>query len=98
MNTEEKIPYKCYVLVCTFDRHGARKSCEDGNGSEIRQLLKDEVRHRGWNKDVRVSKTGCLNLCGKGPNVMIQPQNIWFSDVKEKDVIDILKAVEEIIA
>lgn len=97
MNREEKIPYQCYVLVCNFDRHGARKSCEDGNGSEIRQLLKDEVRHRGWNKVVRVSKTGCLNLCGKGPNVMIQPQNIWFSEVKEKDVKKILEEVEKII-
>lgn len=98
MNKEDKIPYKCYVLVCTFDRHGARKACEDGNGSEIRQLLKDEVRHRGWNKEVRVSKTGCLNLCGKGPNVMIQPQNIWFSDVKEKDINKILETIEEIIS
>lgn len=98
MNKEEKIPYECYVFVCTFDRHGARKACEDGNGSEIRQLLKDEVRHLGWNKKVRVSKSGCLNLCGKGPNVMIQPQNIWFSDVKEENIGDILKAVEEVIS
>ncbi len=83
----KKTPFKVHVFICVNDRQGARKSCADENGMEIKARIKDAVKARGWFvPQVRVSQSGCLGLCEKGPNVMIYPQEILFSGVTLDDV------------
>ena len=35
-----------------------------------------------WKKKLSVLRTGCLGLCGVGPNVSIYPDNIIYKSVK----------------
>ena len=97
MSTQNKSPFLCHVFVCANDRKGERKSCADGDSAKMRINLKKEVGKRGWKSLVRVSNSGCMGLCNKGPNVMIYPQGIWFSEVSVDDVHPILSKVEEIV-
>ena len=92
-------PYVCHVFVCVNDRKGERKSCADGQGGlAIKELLKNEAAKRGWGGRVRVSQCGCMGLCQKGPNVMLYPQGIWFSEVAPALAPDILDVIEKLIA
>jgi len=93
---ESQSPFLCHVFVCLNDRHGERVSCADGDAATVRLRLKDEVTKRGLKPRVRVSQSGCLGLCAKGPNVMIYPQGIWFSAVTLDDVDGILAKIEEL--
>jgi len=86
-------PYAAHILVCVNDRQGASKACGDGLGMSIKDLLKSGVEARGWKGRVRVSHTGCMGLCARGPNVMIHPQGVWFSGVGSADVTAILDEV-----
>ncbi|MCF8130148.1 MAG: (2Fe-2S) ferredoxin domain-containing protein [Deltaproteobacteria bacterium] len=86
MAEQKESPFVCHVFVCTNDRLGKKKSCADGDSPAVRKALKEEIGNRGWKGKVRVSQSGCLGLCAKGPNVMIHPQNIWFSAVSTDDV------------
>jgi len=95
---EHTTPYVCHVLVCVNDRRGERKACADGESGDLRAYLKAEVERRGWKPRVRVSQTGCLGLCQKGPNVMLYPQGIWFNDAGPKDADEILSRVAEFLA
>jgi predicted metal-binding protein len=73
----EKIPYRTLIFVCTNARgDGKRVSCADPgrDGALIRDRLKDEAAKRGLKGVVRVSATGCLDVCEKGPNVMVLNQ------------------------
>ena len=88
-------PYVSHIFVCTNDRGGKRKSCADNNSPAVRKSLKEAVADRGWKGRVRVSQSGCMGLCAKGPNVMIYPQKIWFSDVSTDDVDLIMNKIEE---
>jgi len=97
MANQKESPYVCHVFVCTNDRAGERKSCADQNSPLIRTTLKQEVSNRGWKKHVRVSQCGCMGLCATGPNVMLYPQKIWFSEVSIDDIGKILSKVEEIL-
>ena len=97
MAKQKESPYICHVFVCTNDRKGERKSCADQNSPLISKTLKEEVGNRGWKKQVRVSQSGCMGLCGKGPNVMIYPQKIWFSEVSIDDVGQIVSQIEAIL-
>lgn len=95
---ENQTPYFCHILVCVNDRQGARKSCADGQSVAIKDYLKEEAAKRGWSGRVRVSQTGCLGLCQKGPNIMLYPQGIWWSEATPNDCGAVLDKVEELLA
>ena len=97
MAAEKESPYACHIFVCVNDRQGRRKSCADGHNPAIRLTLKAEIAQRGWPPEVRVSPCGCMGLCADGPNVMLYPQKIWFSQVSEDDAAAILAAVDGIV-
>ena len=53
--------------------------------------LAQVLRDKGLADKVRVSRSGCLDVCSEGPNVLLMPDNIWFKHVEEKDVEAIIK-------
>ncbi|MBT3193468.1 MAG: (2Fe-2S) ferredoxin domain-containing protein [Verrucomicrobia bacterium] len=97
MTKRSESPYVSHVFVCTNDRGGQRKSCADNNSQLIKDKLKNVVSDRGWKGKVRVSTSGCMGLCAKGPNVIIYPQKVWFSEVLPDDVDDIVSTIERIM-
>lgn len=98
MLIQNESPYIAHVFVCTNDRGGVRKSCADGNCQLVKDSLKEAVEAKGWKGKVRVSTSGCLGVCGEGPNVMIYPQKLWFSGVSPDDVQAIVATIEQIMA
>lgn len=97
MSQVQEAPYVCHILVCTNDRQGKKKSCADGSALAVRSRLKAEIKDRGWRGRVRVSQSGCMGLCMKGPNVILYPENLWFSGVTESDVPDIIAKIESLL-
>jgi (2Fe-2S) ferredoxin len=94
----KKTPFRCHIFVCVNDRQGTRKSCADGLGLEIRQILKDRVLQMQLPPNsVRVSQSLCMGLCNEGPNLMIYPQGIWYSSVGIEDIDAIIKKVEALL-
>jgi (2Fe-2S) ferredoxin len=91
-------PYVCHVFVCTNNRHGERKSCADGGNEALKDFLKAETEKRGWKTRVRVSNSGCMGLCAKGPNVVLYPQGVWFNEVSAGDGERILEEIDTLLA
>ncbi len=98
MTKQNESPYVSHVFVCTNDREGKSKSCADNNSQLVKAKLKDVVNEKGWKGKVRISTSGCMGLCTNGPNVMIYPQKIWFSDVSPDDMDEIVAAIERAMA
>ena len=98
MTKQNESPYVSHVFVCTNDRRGERKSCEDNDSHFIKSKLKEVVNEKGWKGKVRISTSGCMGLCANGPNVMIYPQKIWFHEVSSDDVDKIVSTLERIMA
>ncbi len=82
------IPYSRTVFVCTHSRSEGRIACANPGreGALICDALKDEVKKAGLKDRVRVARSGCLDLCEKGPNLFIYPDNEWRSGVSLADV------------
>ncbi|MCM8814113.1 MAG: (2Fe-2S) ferredoxin domain-containing protein [Candidatus Omnitrophica bacterium] len=91
---ERKSPYVCHVFVCTNDRAGVRKSCADGASVTLHRQLKERIASAGLQELVRVSSTACQGQCEHGPNVMIYPQGIWFSDATPNNSDEIIGKIE----
>ena len=90
---EEAVPFQKTVFVCTNVREGGRAACGNPGrgGVELCESLKNAVKRLGLKGKVRVARTGCLDLCEKGPNVFVYPDGQWCSAVSEQDVPELLK-------
>jgi (2Fe-2S) ferredoxin len=89
----KNVPFEATTFVCTHVRSDGRKACANPGvgGDAICEALKRAVKEAGLKGRVRVARSGCLDLCEKGPNVFLYPSGRWLSGVSESDVPEILK-------
>jgi len=85
--------FEKYVFVCTNEREdGDRVSCgKSFCGKELHAKLKEAVKQAGLANKIRVSKSGCLDVCEEGANVLLYPENLWLKHVEIDDLSAILE-------
>lgn len=82
------VPFKRTLFVCTHAREGGeRASCAAAGrgGFALFEALKAEVKARGLKGAVRVSRSGCLDLCEQGPNAFLYPEGTWYNHLTAAD-------------
>ena len=95
MNSD-KLPFSKTLIVCTHSRAEGRVACGNPGrgGLELCEALKEGVKKSGLKGKVRVARSGCLDLCEKGPNAFFYPDGQWFSGLKPSDADLLLKKLE----
>ena len=83
---QERVPYQKILFVCVNKREPHEVCCSHRESEAIAVALKARVKALGFSRTVRVSKSGCQDLCAKGPNVMIFPDYVWYHGVTPHDV------------
>ncbi|MCM8811613.1 MAG: HAD-IA family hydrolase [Candidatus Omnitrophica bacterium] len=73
-------PYLKHIYVCVNCRETGA-CCANADGEAIRAKLKAFVNDNGLKGKVRVSGSGCMDLCSKGANVMVYPDHQWYGRV-----------------
>ncbi len=89
---QKKIPFEKKILVCTNDSAGKSGCCAARQGLEIFQALRALAKERGVHPRIRVGQARCLGQCALGANVMVYPDNVWYSAVSLEDVPKIAAA------
>lgn len=87
------IPFKKMVFVCVNKRDNGEACCADRSSGQILDKLKERVKELGLAGKIRVSKSGCHDVCEKGPSIMVFPDNVWHHDVSPNDIDSLLRAV-----
>ena len=83
-----------FFLCNSFRMNGdPQGSCNRKGSPELLQYLQSEISDR--NIDAIVSTTSCLNVCEKGPILVVYPQAWWYYEVTEEKIDEILDALEE---
>jgi NADH:ubiquinone oxidoreductase subunit F (NADH-binding)/(2Fe-2S) ferredoxin/NAD-dependent dihydropyrimidine dehydrogenase PreA subunit len=77
---------KTRVLVCEST------ACASSNAAGIRTALEEEVVRLGLGGRVEVGITGCHGFCQKGPIVVVEPEGIFYCQVKPGDAKDIAES------
>ncbi len=82
-----------HVFVCVNERpeEDARGSCSERGGTEIRGWFSEELKSRGLKRRIRANKAGCLDLCARGPVVVVYPEGCWYSPRTREDVQKIVE-------
>lgn len=87
-------PFEKMVFVCTNLRETEeRPCCARRESVALHAKLKEMARARGLQGKLRVCRAGCLDRCAVGPNVMVFPDNRWYSGVTEADLPAILEEI-----
>ena len=87
------VPYRKILFVCVNKREPNEVCCSARESQAIAAALKERVKSLGLARHVRVSKSGCQDMCAQGPNVMVFPDNVWYRGVTAADVERIINDV-----
>jgi len=83
---QARVPYQKILFVCVNRREPTEVCCAHRDSEAVAARLKARVQALGLSRHVRVSKSGCQDLCAKGPNVMVFPDYVWYQGVAPADV------------
>jgi NADP-reducing hydrogenase subunit HndC len=80
--TEKNIDktYRMHLMVC------AGTACVSNNSFEIKEALENEIKNQSLESEVLVVATGCNGFCERGPLLVVQPGNIFYQQLKLKDI------------
>ena len=90
---QARIPFRKIVFVCINRRPDGEACCAGRQSEAIAEALKARVKALGLSGKVRVSKSGCHDVCARGPSVMVFPDYTWYAGVTEADVEQIAQAL-----
>ena len=82
----QPVPYRKILFVCVNRREPHQTCCSHRGSEAIAAALKARIKELGLSREGRVSKSGCQDLCSRGPNVMVFPGDIWYDGVTLEDV------------
>ncbi len=68
------------ILVC------GKSDCWKRGGREVCQALQETLQKQGLDQQVTIVKTGCMDRCKAGPNVVLMPNKTRHTRVKPSDV------------
>ena len=84
-------PYKRQIYVCINNRNGESPSCGYSGGEDIAEDLKKIAKDMNLKGKLRVARSGCMDLCAFGPNMMIWPEGLWYMKVTNEDIPQIVQ-------
>src|SRR4026209_2081125 len=84
-------PYVRQIHVCINNRNGESPSCGYSGSEEIVEELRKVTKERNLKGKIRVVRSGCLDVCAFGPNMMIWPEGLWYMKVSKADVPQIVE-------
>ena len=73
------------ILVCE------KTGCWERGGRNLYQQIKTKLVARGLGDKVEIGLTGCLKQCKKGPNAVVLPDQIQYSQLSVGQVENLLK-------
>ncbi len=76
--------FRSHVLCC------AGTGCSSSGSAKIAARLEEEIAKNSLEKEIKIVKTGCFGLCALGPIVIVYPEGVFYSLVKEEDVPEIV--------
>ncbi|MBT3363073.1 MAG: FAD-dependent oxidoreductase [Chloroflexi bacterium] len=62
--------------------------CQSGGSADVYQALQNEISKLKLD-DVKVDFSGCHGFCEQGPNVVVEPDGIFYTHVQAEDAKDI---------
>ncbi len=86
--------YHKHIFICTNQRaaDAPRVSCGEAQGLELIAEFKKQINDKKLPIKVRAQKCGCLDVCEKGPSVVVYPDGVFYGGIKKEHVAEIVNS------
>lgn len=86
--------YKKHLFFCVNQKLNGKKCCAESPAEALCAYMKKRLQIMGQHGKglFRVSSSGCLGRCAKGPSLVIYPDNVWYSFANERDIDEIIES------
>jgi (2Fe-2S) ferredoxin len=86
--------FRKHIFVCCNQREpGHPRGCCDPTGEgRLQKKFKKLLAQHHLKGVVRANKSGCLDQCEHGPNVVVYPDAVWYGHVTLDDVEEIVES------
>ena len=72
--------YRAHLLIC------AGTGCVSCGSFKVKEALEKEVRKQNLQDEVLIIATGCNGFCERGPILLVQPEGVFYQQLKVEDV------------
>ena len=83
--------FRHHVYICDQKKPEGAPSCPANGSARVIEALRAEVAKQGLSAEVHVTTCGSLGLCGRGPNMVVYPEGVWYSGVQPGDVAELVR-------
>jgi NADH:ubiquinone oxidoreductase subunit F (NADH-binding)/(2Fe-2S) ferredoxin/Pyruvate/2-oxoacid:ferredoxin oxidoreductase delta subunit len=73
------------VMICRST------GCDASNSLAVIEAMREEIKHRGLENEIKVVQTGCRGFCAMGPVMDIYPGGLFYCQVQPADVPEIVE-------
>lgn len=73
-------PYRMHLMLC------AGTGCVSNKSFKIKETLDKELKKQNLQDEILVVMTGCNGFCAVGPVMSVQPDGIFYQNLKEEDI------------
>jgi len=84
-------PFRYHVFVCQQQKPEGVPCCATRGSAKLIEALRQEVAEQGLSNDVQITACGSFGLCDRGPNMIVYPEGIWYSNMTPQDVSEIVR-------
>ena len=84
--------FKKHVFICTNDKDAPKKCCGSERGMMLVDAMKNSLKERGLQLEIRAQKAGCLDQCAFGPSMVVYPEGIFYGNVQPSDIEEIVES------
>ena len=74
---------RAHVLICSGSM------CISRGAKSLRDEFEEHLTRLGIRDEIKLVNTGCVGLCEQGPFVIVYPEGVFYSLVKNKDIKNI---------
>jgi len=72
--------YRLQIMVC------AGTGCVSNHSFELKDAIDKEIKKHKLESETEVVFTGCNGFCGAGPIVVVQPDGVFYKELKVSDI------------
>jgi (2Fe-2S) ferredoxin/predicted O-methyltransferase YrrM len=83
-------PFQYHVFICDQKKPDGVPACSARGSGKTIEALRKEIGTRGLMDKVQLTVSGSLGLCERGPNMVVYPEGVWYSNVTPEDVPEIV--------
>lgn len=84
-------PYRLHVFFCRQQKPGGLACCAARGAAEALAALQAAIAAEGLGEEVLVTTCDSFGLCGRGPNMIVYPEGLWYHGVNAETAPEIVR-------